>query len=475
MKKAQSKPNKEHKKKGIPTWKIVLPIAIILFILHTVVAGSMVVVSRASNTTTDILRTYSGYTNEITEIQATASRLNETSFSFLLRPTVAVTPQGPVLNLGPLYAYIEALKTESRAETIVKKFEDRKFGKTIMTKLNASAENANSMIPIQLHAIALVFSVYDMPDLDTLAPENRDLLEYLQTKLPNIPDDELAIPPEGRLDLVVDLISGSEYSTAKRQVSLNITGINKALQSRMQTESETQLKKVSLARIFLFFSTIAIVFTLLFVFFLLIRLLVVPLHAFVRNIDEGTKLPDNQGLAEVQLVARSYNAMMKRRNALENVLRSAAEIDPLTNLPNRYHMEQYLLQDDEEGTSQALFLFDVNFLKDTNDKKGHSAGDELLQRAAKCIYASFSAFSAAKCFRYGGDEFVAILKNCSKDDIESILQRFAEEQSIFNVSIAVGYAWTPDITRTSVKSLFDEADEKMYQQKKQMHGEREYS
>lgn len=472
MKQGQTEPNKKRRKHGIPTWKFVLPIAVILAILHAWVAVSIITVSRASSKTTEILRTYLGYTSEVTEIQATASQLNETSFSFLLRPTVAVTPKGPILNLGPLYVYSQSLQSNPRAAEIVKKFENRNLGETLMGELTAAATNADAMIPVQLHAIALVFSVYDMPNLEDLAPENRALLEYLQTQLPAVSEEELAKSPEERLSMVISLVSDSEYSTLKRQVSLNVSDVNKTLQTRMQAESAAQQRKVSIARHVLIAVTAVVIATLLAAFFLLIRLLVIPLRGFVRNIDAGTKLSDKQGLAEVQLVASSYNSMMKRRNALENVLRSAAEIDPLTNLPNRYHMEQYLLQEDEEGTSEALFLFDVNFLKDTNDKEGHSAGDKLLQRAAKCIYASFSAFPEAKCFRYGGDEFVGILKNCKEEDVDVILARFAEEQPHFNVSIAVGCAWTPDVTHITARALFDEADEKMYACKKQMHGER---
>ena len=161
--------------------------------------------------------------------------------------------------------------------------------------------------------------------------------------------------------------------------------------------------------------------------------------------------------------------MMKRKNALENVLRSAAETDTLTGLPNRYYMEQFILQEEEEGSLTALFVFDVNYLKKTNDKEGHSAGDALLQRAAKCISACFKDFSDAKCFRYGGDEFVAIMKNCGEEDVAGVRERFDEMQKKFDVSIAVGRAYSPDVNKLTVKELFDAADGKMYKDKNRIH------
>ena len=160
---------------------------------------------------------------------------------------------------------------------------------------------------------------------------------------------------------------------------------------------------------------------------------------------------------------------MEKKTSLENVLRLAAETDALTDLPNRYCMEQYLMQKDEKGVSIALFLFDVNFLKKTNDREGHLAGDALLKRAARCISTCFETFSDAKCFRYGGDEFTAIVKGCREEEIGETIARLEEAQKNSDVSLAIGYAYTLDIGQATIRALFSEADKKMYEQKKQIH------
>ena len=77
---------------------------------------------------------------------------------------------------------------------------------------------------------------------------------------------------------------------------------------------------------------------------------------------------------------------MLRRAGLESILRTAAETDALTGLPNRYGFEQYLLESGQSGYAMAVFLFDINYLKTTNDTKGHAAGDDLIRSAAECIY-----------------------------------------------------------------------------------------
>ena len=451
---ALEKPNKK-KSKGLSTWQIVLPITLILVVLHTMIAGSIVTISKASNGMTELTRTYSSYMSDATELQGGSSRLSELSFSFLLRP---VQEDGE-LNVGPLIAYAGELKEPRRGADILKRFEDREIDDATMEKIAVAAACADAMVPIQLHAVALVFSVYPMPEIPALQ----------ELPLPALTAEEAAMTAGEKLDLVIDLLAGEEYSNSKKLVFQNVSETNASFARQLQAASAAQLKKVNAARAVMIATATSVVCVLLITFFLLIRLLIVPLRGFVRGIDEGTKISSHRGLAEVRLVARSYNSMMKRKDALENVLRAAAETDALTDLPNRYHLGQFLLQEEEEGVSAAVFLFDVNYLKETNDKEGHSAGDALLKRVAACLCAAFGDFPGAKCFRYGGDEFVAVVKNCSEADVSALLARFEEEQKTYNVSVAVGYAYTPDESSTPIKALFDEADEKMYENKKQTH------
>ena len=108
MSQASSFKNKKRKKSGIPTWKIVLFIAVVMIALHAMIAGSIASVSRASNGMTEIMRTYSEYMSDVTSLQEGASRLSETATSFLLCPEL---PNGE-LNVGPLQAYAQELQQD---------------------------------------------------------------------------------------------------------------------------------------------------------------------------------------------------------------------------------------------------------------------------------------------------------------------------------------------------------------------------
>ena len=167
------------------------------------------------------------------------------------------------------------------------------------------------------------------------------------------------------------------------------------------------------------------------------------------------------------MVASAYNDVLKRRNALDEILRSAAETDALTNLPNRYRFQQYMLELEGGGYSLAVLLFDVNYLKKTNDTEGHLAGDRLIRTAAECISSCFGE----NCFRFGGDEFAAIVKDCTPNTIEEMINRFREIEDKENVSISLGYAYADDISTTTLREMLEEADKSMYREKQRFHNE----
>lgn len=89
-----------------------------------------------------------------------------------------------------------------------------------------------------------------------------------------------------------------------------------------------------------------------------------------------------------------------------------------------------------------MFSIDINGLKAVNDTLGHSAGDELIRAAARCISQVLGRYG--KCYRIGGDEFIAILR-VEKEKIAEIQKSFDAVQEKQNakggngVSLSLGY------------------------------------
>ena len=171
------------------------------------------------------------------------------------------------------------------------------------------------------------------------------------------------------------------------------------------------------------------------------------------------------GIREMRVLVSAYNELLNRRNRLESILRSAAETDALTGLPNRYSLGRNMLEAGEDGGSMAVLMFDVNYLKQTNDSEGHLAGDKLIRTAGECIRECFGD----NCYRLGGDEFAAVVRECSEEEVRSRLDRFALAQERENISVSVGYAYAAKTDEDSFKQLLDQADRCMYSEKKQLH------
>ena len=436
---------------GVSVKALMMPIVITLSILHVMIITVIVMINTSSSNLSTINSNAAQYTQEATSLLAGSSLLSETSSNYVLMP---LSETGEV-NATPLQAYANELSMPRRGDDILALFRNHRINDEELALLENAAKSANYMLDAQLHAISLVSSVYPLPEIKPLT----DIPQVALT------EEEQAMTDEQRLASARTLILGTIYGMNKQSLSQNVNACVGVLQSTSAQLAAQAAQRIKLLRTILWIITVSIIAVLIVTFAMLYRQLLFPLGRFVTLIPEDVPLNETRGFREVRLVAAAYNDVTKRRNALDSILRSAAETDALTNLPNRYRFEQYLLESESSGYSMAVLLFDVNFLKQTNDTEGHLAGDRLLRDAAHCISSCFGE----NCFRFGGDEFAAIVKDCTPDSIDRMVAEFEQAEKAHNVSISLGYAYAEEIGQTTFRKLLDEADQKMYDQKKEMH------
>ena len=158
---------------------------------------------------------------------------------------------------------------------------------------------------------------------------------------------------------------------------------------------------------------------------------------------------------------------------LEQVL-IEADTDKLTGLANRRSLDEFLdalvTIFPEENKSFSLIIADVDHFKYYNDTHGHQMGDLVLVSIASILKNSIRRGDLAA--RFGGEEFVVILPNCSKENAVLIGNKlrsaisdqniqFQNQQPMGNLTCTFGVATYPDDADTK-ELLLKRADECLY-------------
>jgi diguanylate cyclase (GGDEF)-like protein/PAS domain S-box-containing protein len=164
---------------------------------------------------------------------------------------------------------------------------------------------------------------------------------------------------------------------------------------------------------------------------------------------------------------------MQRKTAL---LEKMAFSDSLTRLPNREHMESELAARFQEfqryGITFGILFLDIDHFKDLNDSLGHDAGDRVLKTVAATLRESARSFDIFG--RWGGEEFLGIIRNVDPAEVASISERYLRliEKSYVNIdekqiSVTVSIGATVVRQDDTVDAIIKRADRLMYQSKRE--------
>jgi diguanylate cyclase (GGDEF)-like protein/PAS domain S-box-containing protein len=183
-------------------------------------------------------------------------------------------------------------------------------------------------------------------------------------------------------------------------------------------------------------------------------------NVFLRN-KQGRRVPVNVrvqpvrdaggaivGAIEIFSDDSAQNEARRRAEALKRL----AFFDHLTQLPNRRYLEMSMHTAQSEFEVHrdpfGLLVMDLDGLKQINDTFGHGCGDLALQETAKALAGAMRPVDAVG--RWGGDEFLAIVRNVDAQSLKTLAERcveqvrkastILEERKGATISVSVGAA-----------------------------------
>lgn len=169
------------------------------------------------------------------------------------------------------------------------------------------------------------------------------------------------------------------------------------------------------------------------------------------------------GRDKLMLYAETLETKVAERTA---EISEMARTDELTGLLNRREFFDNLRIEmdevrDHKGTLALIFM-DVDEFKYVNDTRGHVAGDRLLRAVGMSMRTAL--IGKGMGYRYGGDEFCAVLRNTTQDEAEQVVAEMAGSMPA-DLTLSYGISILPPGSKASVEEFVKQADQAMFAEK----------
>lgn len=179
-----------------------------------------------------------------------------------------------------------------------------------------------------------------------------------------------------------------------------------------------------------------------------------------------------------------YSRSISREKVLQkNTARLNQEVmtDGLTRALSRGFFDQFYQQEfaraARQRTKLSLIMLDVDFFKNYNDEYGHPAGDKALIAVVQAVNAALLR-ATDKLFRYGGEEFVVLLPDCTQEKAMQIAEQLRlavlalqlshrMSRIAHQLTVSLGVSTMVSSQNCSAEKLLEAADLALYAAKKQ--------
>ncbi|MEL7022899.1 MAG: sensor domain-containing diguanylate cyclase [Pseudomonadota bacterium] len=197
-------------------------------------------------------------------------------------------------------------------------------------------------------------------------------------------------------------------------------------------------------------------------------MLLTPLEARQAQITRAFIKNALAALVIVLLLAAAFLILML---LYKRSLEQRAELDDLTGLPNRTHVQRRFRQLEKAGVELCVIIIDLDRFKLINDSYGHDAGDRVLRAAANTFKQELREEDIVS--RWGGEEFVMLIPASSIELGRAIAERARTnlealeieiQSSKVSVTASFGVAFG-SAGKESLAELLARADKMLYEAK----------
>jgi diguanylate cyclase (GGDEF)-like protein len=164
--------------------------------------------------------------------------------------------------------------------------------------------------------------------------------------------------------------------------------------------------------------------------------------------------------------------VQRQLRASQRRLRVLANLDSLTQVPNRRHFEELATKaiEHDPPASAVLMMFDVDHFKHINDRYGHAGGDRALRLVSRCVREVLRVNDVPS--RHGGDEFALLLRHASVRDAMRVASRLVDrvqdaavDSALPTLSLSFGVVQVRPAELLS--QAIERADQALYEAKRQ--------
>lgn len=182
---------------------------------------------------------------------------------------------------------------------------------------------------------------------------------------------------------------------------------------------------------------------------------------------------------ELQEKTKNLEKVTKEMQKINKEIKELSDMDGLTRIANRVRLDEYAQDICQKAYKNkvkvAMMIIDIDNFKEYNDFYGHLIGDDALIKIAKILKKSIENKEGLAA-RFGGDEFVMIIYDCSLEETKKIAKnitstlknkKIVHENSNVNpyLTVSIGLISKIPQKKTTYALLMDFADQALYQAK----------